>query len=94
MTTSDLVFACVVVKEAKGFTALCLDLDVASNGASPAKAKKALREAVELYLDTAFESNLPHLRPVPKEEDPRSAAPDSIVESFDMKVGLKVQAHA
>lgn len=68
----------------KGYTALCLDLDVASEGGSPAKAKKMLRDAVELYLDSAIENNLPYLRPVPRADDPRFASPYSVSESFTL----------
>ena len=91
---SDLIFSSVLVKQPKGFTALCLDLDVASEGETSARAKRALRDAVELYLDSAIESNIPYLRPVPKEEDPRQTSPDAIVEHFDLNVDLRVQVHA
>lgn len=94
MTRSDLSFTCLLVKQPKGFTALCPDLDVASEGSTPAKAKRMLQEAVELHLDAAFEGNLPYLRPVPPDEDPRRSAPDSIVETFTLRADLSVQVHA
>ncbi|MCX5787119.1 MAG: hypothetical protein NTX64_01225 [Elusimicrobia bacterium] len=94
MTASELVFSCIIIKQPKGFTALCLDLDVASEGVSPAKAKRMLREAVELYLDSAIDSNLPYLRPVPREHDPRIASPTKITESFNLTVNLRVSAVA
>ena len=94
MTRSDLSFSCVLLKQPKGFTALCLDLDVASEGATPAKAKRMLQEAVELHIDSAIDNNQPYLRPVPKEDDPRNADPDSIVESFTLRADLAIRVHA
>ena len=87
-------FDCVLVREGKSFSALCVDLDVASQDASPAKAKRALKEAVELYLDGAIENNRPYLRPIPKSEDPRTRHPDSIVEKFTLGAELRIRVHA
>jgi hypothetical protein len=53
-----------------------------------------LQEAVESCLDSAFESNLPYLRHVPKAQDPRQTSPDSVIEEFVMRMGLAVQARA
>ncbi len=61
------IFTGAIMKERKGYTSLCLELDVASQGETIREAKDALLEAVTLYLETAFESNLPYLRPVPPE---------------------------
>lgn len=94
MTRSGLAFTCVLLKQPKGFTALCVDLDVASEGTTAAKAKRMLQEAVEMHLDSAIDNNLPYLRPVPPGEDPRKTEPDSIVESFNIRVDLSVQVHA
>jgi predicted RNase H-like HicB family nuclease len=76
-------FTAVVMKEQGVYTALCLDLDVASDGRSIQESKRNLLEAVTLYLETAFESNLPYLRPVPSSEDPRKTHPKQIVEEFN-----------
>ncbi len=94
MTASELAFSCLLLKQPKGFTALCLDVDVASEGATPAKAKQLLGEAVELYLDSAIENNLPYLRPVPREDDPRVLTPASVLKTFRLKVNLRVSAVA
>ena len=94
MTRSGLAFSCALLKQPRGYTALCLDLDVASEGRSPAQAKRMLKEAVELYLDSALENNLPYLRPVPKAADPRFSSPDSVLETFALRVDLSVHAHA
>ena len=56
--------------------------------------KRMLQEAVELYLDSAIESNLPYMRPVPKDEDPRHVSPDAILGTFDLRAGLQVQVRA
>ena len=89
MTRSDLSFSCVLVKEPRGYTALCLDLDVASEGPTPQRAKHMLQEAVELYLDSAIENNLPYMRPVPRAEDPRFAAPGSVRGAFILRAVLQ-----
>lgn len=91
MGQPKLAFECVLVREGKGYSALCLDLDVASQGSVPARAKRALREAVELYLDSALESSRPYLRPVPKADDPRTRTPGQVVESFRLGVDLSVR---
>ena len=87
-------FDCVLVREGKSFSALCLDLDVASQDASAGKAKRALKEAVELYLDSAIENNRPYRRPIAETEDPRTRHPDLIVESFTLSVDLRIRVHA
>jgi predicted RNase H-like HicB family nuclease len=46
-------FTAIVEREGDGYVALCPELDVASQGASVEEATKNLREAVELFLETA-----------------------------------------
>ena len=87
-------FTGVVVKEDQGFSSVCLELDVASQGATVAEAKTMLLEAAALHLEGAFEDGLPYLRPVPPEDDPRRASPDQVVEIFNFKVSVAVQAYA
>ena len=94
MTRSGFSFTCILIKQSNGYTALCTELDVASEGPTPAKAKRLLQEAVELYLDSAIESNLPYMRPIPKANDPRQTQPESIIEDFNIHVDLSVQVHA
>jgi len=89
-----LVFTGLVVREGRGFYALCPELDVASQGASVRQSKAMLQEAVTGYLQTCFESNLPYLRPVPAEEDPRTRDPGNVVSTFRLKVDLAVKVHA
>jgi len=87
-------FTGAIFKEGKWYVSLCLELDVASQGRTIREAKKMLAEAVELHLETCIENNLPHLRPVPKEEDPRFSPRDDLVETFNFRVSFRVHAMA
>jgi predicted RNase H-like HicB family nuclease len=84
MSKNGFVFNSIVLREESGYTSLCLDLDVASQGETIQQAKEALLEAVTLYLETALEHNLPWLRPVPPTEDPRFVDPEHIVAEFPL----------
>jgi predicted RNase H-like HicB family nuclease len=90
----DFEFTSAVLKDGEQFVSLCLDLDVASQGASLEEAKKMLAEAVTLYLEGCFESNIPYLRPVPREEDPRFNPTPGLLSIFPLKVEFKVHAFA
>jgi predicted RNase H-like HicB family nuclease len=94
MGISRLVFTGVIVSEEDGYSALCVDLDIASEGETIDEAKKNLFEAVTLYIESALESNLPIIRPVPAEENPLHLRPKDIAEKFNIKVNLQVHAHA
>ena len=85
-------FTGAIFKEGKWYVSLCLELDVASQGRTVREAKKMLAEAVELHLETCFESNIPYLCPVPRSEDPRFNPQENFVETFPFKVGFRVQA--
>ena len=87
-------FVGAIFKEGRCFVSLCLDLDVASQGKTVREAKKMLAEAVTLYLEGCFESNLPYLRPVPRDEDPRFSPTANFVETFPVRVDFKVRAVA
>jgi len=87
-------FTGATIKEGKWYVSLCLELDVASQGRSIHEAKKMLAEAVTLHLETCIEGNLPCLRPVPKEDDPRFTAVKGHVETFPLKVDLGIHAVA
>ena len=94
MEKPEFVFTGVVLQEASGYTSLCLELDVASQGETVQQARDALLEAVTLYLETALENNLPWLRPVPLKEDPRFVSPESIVDTFPLTVHAEVYVYA
>lgn len=71
MELKELNLHILIEKENGMFSALCLELDVASQGASIDEAKKNIREAIELYLDDVLETGeekefIP--RPAPVEE--------------------------
>lgn len=53
-----------------------------------------LAEAVNLYLETCFETGIPFLRPVPADEDPRRSAADNLIEIFPLRVNFKVHTVA
>jgi len=88
------IFSAVIIREVDGYSGLCLDLDVASDGDTPAEARTNLIEAVNLYVETAIENNLPIIRPVPRDENPIFTRPDDVQEPFKIKVDLEVFAYA
>jgi predicted RNase H-like HicB family nuclease len=88
------VFTGLVWKEEKEFSALCPEMDVASQGKTPAEARKNLLDAAALHLEGSFEDGLPYLRPVPIEEDPRNSLPAKSLEVFKFKVDVAIKAHA
>ncbi len=94
MSEDRFTFTSILLKEGESYTAICLELDVASQGETIREAKDALAESATLYVETAIESNLPIIRPVPTDEDPRLTAPQQIVETFSLKVSIAVSAHA
>lgn len=46
-------FTATIWREEDGFVSLCPELDIASQGVSVEEARANLREAVELFLETA-----------------------------------------
>lgn len=52
------VLTALVQREGDGWVALCPELDVASQGDSVEQAKANLREAVELFLETANDAEI------------------------------------
>lgn len=79
------LFTGIIWKEENEFSALCPELDVASQGKNSAEARKNLLEAATLHFEGAFEEGLPYLRPVPPEEDPRNSLPARALEIFTFK---------
>lgn len=51
-------YTAIVEKEGDGYVALCPELDVASQGTSIKEATDNLKEAVELFLETADPSEI------------------------------------
>ena len=94
MQDNTFIFTAYIIKEENGFTALCRDVDVATEGLTIQEAKQNLIEAVSLYVESAIENNLPIIRPIPKEDDPTQKETDTILEIFRLNVDLKVSAYA
>ncbi len=46
----------LIEKENNLYSALCLELNVASQGKTLAEAEKNIREAIELYLEDVYDS--------------------------------------
>ncbi|NIA29101.1 MAG: hypothetical protein GWP06_04205 [Actinobacteria bacterium] len=94
MKNNTFTFVAYITKEKEGFTALCRDVDVASEGLTLQEAKENLTEAVSLYVESAIENNLPIIRPVPQESDILQRDPGAVVEAFHVKIDLEVHAYA
>ena len=97
MEQSKFVFTGVLLNESNSsgtMTALCLEVDVASEGETIEEAKNNLMEAVSLYIESAVENNLPLLRPIPKEDNPLLNNQDKIIEKFMLKINFTVNAYA
>ena len=88
------VFTGILLREDGGYSALCPELDVASQGASMEEATTMLLEAATLHLEGAIADGLPYLRPIPPSEDPRNTLPAGIVKTFRFKVDVRVHAYA
>ena len=50
--------AAIIEKEGDGFVALCPNVDIASQGNTIDEARANLREALELFFETASESEI------------------------------------
>ncbi|HID98242.1 MAG TPA: type II toxin-antitoxin system HicB family antitoxin [Thermodesulfobacteriaceae bacterium] len=48
----------IIAKEINMYSALCPELDIASQGADVAEARNNLREALELFFETASEEEI------------------------------------
>ena len=48
----------IIEREGEGYVALCPELDVASQGGTVEQARQNLKEAVELFLETADPSEI------------------------------------
>lgn len=62
------VFTGIIWQEEKRYSALCPELDVATQGETSDEARGNLLEAATLPLEGSIEDGLPYLRPVPVEK--------------------------
>ena len=51
-------FTAIIEHEGDGYTALCPELDIASQGVSVEHARKNLIEAIELFFETASKTEI------------------------------------
>jgi predicted RNase H-like HicB family nuclease len=56
--TKKFQFTAVIEKEGDGYVSLCPELDIASQGSSVEEASMNLKEAVELFFETASASEI------------------------------------
>jgi predicted RNase H-like HicB family nuclease len=94
MEENIFVFTGYLIKEGETYTSFCPEVDIASEGITTDEARKNIMEAVSLYVESAIESNLPVIRPVPYEEDPKKLNPDSVVETFRLKIDFDIKVYA
>lgn len=94
MENINLIFKSVIMKDEEGYSSLCLDLNVASEGETILEAKENLIDAVNGYIELALENNLPILRPVSKDINPYFNYPQDIVEEFTIKSDLNIKTYA
>lgn len=87
-------FTGILVKENESYSALCPELDIATQGSSSAEARQMLLEAANLHLRGTFEDGLPYLRPIPREQDPRNETPELIIEVFRVRVDVNIHVYA
>jgi predicted RNase H-like HicB family nuclease len=80
------IFTGIIWKERGEHSALCPELDIASQGGTVEETQKNLLEAATLHLEGCLEDGLPYLRPVPASEDPRNSFPGQSLEIFKFKV--------
>jgi predicted RNase H-like HicB family nuclease len=84
------VFTGIIWKEDNEYSALCPELDVASQGKTSAEAREKLLEAAALHLEGSFEDGLPYLRPISAPEDPRNHLPAESLDIFKFKVHVSL----
>lgn len=51
-------FTAIIEREGDGYVALCPELDIASQGDSIEEAKSNLKEALQLFLETASDNEI------------------------------------
>ena len=83
MNKEIFIFSGFIIKEENGYSSLCLNVDVASQDDKINEAKTNLMEAIELYIESAIENNLPIIRSVPASENPQINRVNDIVEAYN-----------
>ena len=81
----ELVFHGIIEKSDDVYTALCLELDIATEGETLQEARKNLKEAVEVYLESVIADNEEAVfipRPVP----------DDVIEEYFQRLKLMLKS--
>ncbi len=86
--------ALIIKEEDGGYSSLCIDLNVASQGETLIEAKSMLVEAVEGYIEVCIEKTLPFLRKIADIDNPEFIDSENIVERFKIKTELKIHSYA
>lgn len=94
MKNNTFRFSAYLIKEKDIFVAICADVDIASEGENKSQAKKNLAQAVALYIETAIESNLPVVRPIPNDQNINILYPDRVLERFPLFIDCTIEAYA
>ena len=84
------IFTGIILKKYSGYSGLCADINISSEGNTIEETKKNLEEAASLYIKSAIKNDLPIARPVMQNENPQFTSPDIIQEVYDMKIGFEV----
>ena len=84
----------IITREGNRFCSLCLDLDIASEGDTINDAKENLLEAIEGYIESALEFDIPLLREVPFEDNPLHADKSSVIEVFKIVCPISLEQYA
>jgi predicted RNase H-like HicB family nuclease len=87
MFTDTFSLTGVIVKEADDvYVAVCLELDVATQGKTVTEAKKKLLEAVTLDLEGAIATHASFWHPIPPDDNPLLTCPEKVVANFPIRV--------
>jgi hypothetical protein len=86
-------FTGFVLRAGRKFESICPELDVASFGRTVTEARAALVEACQLHVESAIESNLPYLRPMPADDHPLHGEPARIMDQLTLTIEVAVKAH-
>jgi predicted RNase H-like HicB family nuclease len=87
MFTDTFFLTGVIVKEADDvYVAVCLELDVATQGRTVTEAKRKLLEAVTLDLEGAIATHASFWHPVPPDDNPLLTCPEKVVANFPIRV--------
>jgi len=95
MFTDTFSLTGVIVKEADDvYVAVCLELDVATQGRTMKEAKRKLLEAITLDLEGALATRTPLWHPVPPDDNPLLTCPEKVAATLPIKVTMQAKVLA